>query len=198
MVVADHCCFAIIISSHLKVHSVSRRLVQQWSYCTYSWSGLCSPGLCPGSGRRGPAIHLSQLQGLTPNMQVPMTNAPLPLPGSITPRIRTPETGSDDAIKSILEQAKKEIESQKGGECGRQRPEPLGPALSSRQSLGPLIPCHPSRGHSKQVRTSLPLSVCSQAKSRPGKCQIHAIQYRATRHTRLYSFKFKLNKITTS
>lgn len=35
--------------------------------------------------------------------------------GSITPRIRTPETGSDDAIKSILEQAKKEIESQKGG-----------------------------------------------------------------------------------
>ncbi|XP_051490335.1 homeobox protein cut-like 2 isoform X2 [Apus apus] len=36
--------------------------------------------------------------------------------GSITPRIRTPETGADDAIKSILEQAKKEIESQKGGE----------------------------------------------------------------------------------
>ncbi|XP_066465934.1 homeobox protein cut-like 2 [Tiliqua scincoides] len=36
--------------------------------------------------------------------------------GSITPRIRTPETGSDDAIKSILEQAKKEIESQKGGD----------------------------------------------------------------------------------
>ncbi|OXB64152.1 hypothetical protein ASZ78_002082 [Callipepla squamata] len=36
--------------------------------------------------------------------------------GSITPRIRTPETGSDDAIKNILEQAKKEIESQKGGE----------------------------------------------------------------------------------
>ncbi|KFQ57306.1 Homeobox protein cut-like 2, partial [Nestor notabilis] len=42
-----------------------------------------------------------------------------PAPGCcmcITPRIRTPETGSDDAIKSILEQAKKEIESQKGGE----------------------------------------------------------------------------------
>ncbi|XP_074061801.1 homeobox protein cut-like 2 isoform X2 [Macrotis lagotis] len=37
--------------------------------------------------------------------------------GSITPRIRTPETGSDDAIKNILEQAKKEIESQKGGEA---------------------------------------------------------------------------------
>uniref|UniRef100_A0A3B3T6Q1 Homeobox protein cut-like n=1 Tax=Paramormyrops kingsleyae TaxID=1676925 RepID=A0A3B3T6Q1_9TELE len=34
--------------------------------------------------------------------------------GSITPRIRTPETGSDDAIKSILEQAKKEIQSQRG------------------------------------------------------------------------------------
>ncbi|XP_053136236.1 homeobox protein cut-like 2 isoform X4 [Hemicordylus capensis] len=37
--------------------------------------------------------------------------------GSITPRIRTPETGSDDAIKNILEQAKKEIESQKGGDA---------------------------------------------------------------------------------
>ncbi|KAI1900709.1 hypothetical protein AGOR_G00052690 [Albula goreensis] len=36
--------------------------------------------------------------------------------GSITPRIRTPETGSDDAIKSILEQAKKEIQSQRGGD----------------------------------------------------------------------------------
>ncbi|KAM9744405.1 homeobox protein cut-like 2 isoform 2-T2 [Menidia menidia] len=36
--------------------------------------------------------------------------------GSITPRIRTPETGSDDAIRSILEQAKKEIQSQRGGE----------------------------------------------------------------------------------
>ncbi|XP_035234402.1 homeobox protein cut-like 2 isoform X3 [Anguilla anguilla] len=37
--------------------------------------------------------------------------------GSITPRIRTPETGSDDAIKSILEQAKKEIQSQRGGDA---------------------------------------------------------------------------------
>nr|XP_023664186.1 homeobox protein cut-like 2 isoform X2 [Paramormyrops kingsleyae] len=36
--------------------------------------------------------------------------------GSITPRIRTPETGSDDAIKSILEQAKKEIQSQRGND----------------------------------------------------------------------------------
>ncbi|XP_040271994.1 homeobox protein cut-like 2 isoform X1 [Bufo bufo] len=38
--------------------------------------------------------------------------------GSITPRIRTPETGSDDAIKNILEQAKKEIQSQKGEKGG--------------------------------------------------------------------------------
>ncbi|XP_036835541.1 homeobox protein cut-like 2 isoform X5 [Oncorhynchus mykiss] len=38
--------------------------------------------------------------------------------GSITPRIRTPETGSDDAIKNILEQAKKEIQSQRGGGSG--------------------------------------------------------------------------------
>ncbi|XP_078713674.1 homeobox protein cut-like 1 isoform X8 [Lampetra fluviatilis] len=34
--------------------------------------------------------------------------------GSITPRIKTPESGSDEAIKSILEQAKKEIQAQKG------------------------------------------------------------------------------------
>ncbi|NWX85925.1 CUX2 protein, partial [Nothoprocta pentlandii] len=40
--------------------------------------------------------------------------------GDITPRIRTPETGSDDAIKNILEQAKKEIESQKGGRGSRE------------------------------------------------------------------------------
>lgn len=77
-------------------------------------------------------------------MQVPVTGAPLPLPGSITPRIRTPETGSDDAIKSILEQAKKEIESQKGGECSRQSRWPLGPALSANQGLGPSFPIvHP-------------------------------------------------------
>ncbi|XP_051887965.1 homeobox protein cut-like 2 isoform X2 [Pristis pectinata] len=36
--------------------------------------------------------------------------------GSITPRIRTPETGSDDAIKNILEQAKKELQTQKSVE----------------------------------------------------------------------------------
>ncbi|KAG8011667.1 Homeobox protein cut-like 2, partial [Nibea albiflora] len=36
--------------------------------------------------------------------------------GDITPRIRTPETGSDDAIRNILEQAKKEIQSQRGGD----------------------------------------------------------------------------------
>ncbi|XP_029115560.1 homeobox protein cut-like 2 [Scleropages formosus] len=49
--------------------------------------------------------------------------------GSITPRIRTPETGSDDAIKNILEQAKKEIQSQRGGEG---KPSPGG--SSSRTS----------------------------------------------------------------
>ncbi|XP_030074931.1 homeobox protein cut-like 2 [Microcaecilia unicolor] len=47
--------------------------------------------------------------------------------GSITPRIRTPETGSDDAIKNILEQAKKEIQSQKGGDTKST----VGPQASS-------------------------------------------------------------------
>ncbi|TRY60547.1 hypothetical protein DNTS_026963 [Danionella cerebrum] len=51
--------------------------------------------------------------------------------GSITPRIRTPETGSDDAIKSILEQAKKEIQSQRG-ECKSS----LGSSLARNSSAG--------------------------------------------------------------
>uniref|UniRef100_A0A8C9R056 Homeobox protein cut-like n=1 Tax=Scleropages formosus TaxID=113540 RepID=A0A8C9R056_SCLFO len=37
--------------------------------------------------------------------------------GNITTRIRTPESGSDEAIKSILEQAKRELQVQKTGEC---------------------------------------------------------------------------------
>lgn len=91
-------------------------------------------------------------------MQVPTTDAPLPPPGSITPRIRTPETGSDDAIKSILEQAKKEIESQKGGECHCRRGglRPPGPALSRRCAL---IRLRLPQRDSKQVRTSLPTNL---------------------------------------
>lgn len=38
------------------------------------------------------------------------------LPGNITARVRTPEAGSDEAIKSILEQAKRELQVQKAGE----------------------------------------------------------------------------------
>ncbi|XP_039532562.1 homeobox protein cut-like 1 isoform X7 [Pimephales promelas] len=42
--------------------------------------------------------------------------------GNITTRIRTPETGSDEAIKSILEQAKRELQVQKADGVGeRQR-----------------------------------------------------------------------------
>ncbi|XP_034548378.1 homeobox protein cut-like 2 isoform X2 [Notolabrus celidotus] len=51
--------------------------------------------------------------------------------GSITPRIRTPETGSDDAIRNILEQAKKEIQSQRGGDG-----KPSLNSLSGRSSNG--------------------------------------------------------------
>lgn len=36
-------------------------------------------------------------------------------PGNITTRIRTTESGSDEAIKSILEQAKRELQVQKTG-----------------------------------------------------------------------------------
>ncbi|KAG7283580.1 hypothetical protein CRUP_026507 [Coryphaenoides rupestris] len=55
--------------------------------------------------------------------------------GSITPRIRTPETGSDDAIKNILEQAKKEIQSQKGCEYRGDGKSSLG-SSSGRSSNG--------------------------------------------------------------
>ncbi|XP_042588755.1 homeobox protein cut-like 1 isoform X4 [Cyprinus carpio] len=40
-------------------------------------------------------------------------------PGNITTRIRTPETGSDEAIKSILEQAKRELQVQKAVESSQ-------------------------------------------------------------------------------
>ncbi|MEQ2157478.1 hypothetical protein GOODEAATRI_002252 [Goodea atripinnis] len=38
--------------------------------------------------------------------------------GNITARVRTPEAGSDEAIKSILEQAKRELQVQKAGSGG--------------------------------------------------------------------------------
>uniref|UniRef100_A0A4W6CSP2 Homeobox protein cut-like n=1 Tax=Lates calcarifer TaxID=8187 RepID=A0A4W6CSP2_LATCA len=38
--------------------------------------------------------------------------------GNITARVRTPEAGSDEAIKSILEQAKRELQVQKAGGVG--------------------------------------------------------------------------------
>ncbi|CAL8302441.1 unnamed protein product, partial [Gadus morhua 'NCC'] len=46
-------------------------------------------------------------------------------PGNITTRIRTPETGSDEAIRSILEQAKRELQVQKSADC-LQSPSPGG------------------------------------------------------------------------
>nr|XP_015221550.1 PREDICTED: homeobox protein cut-like 2 isoform X2 [Lepisosteus oculatus] len=57
--------------------------------------------------------------------------------GSITPRIRTPETGSDDAIKNILEQAKKEIQSQRGNRSGGANGcRPCGGAGEGKSSTG--------------------------------------------------------------
>ncbi|XP_066551618.1 homeobox protein cut-like 1 isoform X3 [Amia ocellicauda] len=43
-------------------------------------------------------------------------------PGNITTRIRTPESGSDEAIKSILEQAKRELQVQKAAEPSQPPP----------------------------------------------------------------------------
>ncbi|XP_064159178.1 homeobox protein cut-like 1 isoform X1 [Anguilla rostrata] len=47
-------------------------------------------------------------------------------PGNITTRIRTPESGSDEAIKSILEQAKRELQVQKAAEASQAPPSSSG------------------------------------------------------------------------
>ncbi|XP_036392892.1 homeobox protein cut-like 1 isoform X3 [Megalops cyprinoides] len=47
-------------------------------------------------------------------------------PGNITTRIRTPESGSDEAIKSILEQAKRELQVQKAAEPSQPPPSSSG------------------------------------------------------------------------
>nr|XP_060642024.1 homeobox protein cut-like 2 isoform X14 [Anolis sagrei ordinatus] len=70
--------------------------------------------------------------------------------GSITPRIRTPETGSDDAIKNILEQAKKEIESQKGDSPGEVQSSPSPSPSLSEQEKSPLEPLRLALESSKE------------------------------------------------
>ncbi|XP_028814952.1 cut-like homeobox 1b isoform X2 [Denticeps clupeoides] len=64
-----------------------------------------------GRQRESPGQALSRVFEDTPKRRT-AADATFPT-GSITTRIRTPEIGSDEAIKSILEQAKKELQVQK-------------------------------------------------------------------------------------
>ncbi|XP_068616766.1 homeobox protein cut-like 2 [Brachionichthys hirsutus] len=87
--------------------------------------------------------------------------------GSITPRIRTPETGSDNAIKNILEQAKKEIQSQRGGDAkssvnsssGRSS---NGPSSSSDETIKSILE-QARREMEAQQHAMLEMEVCGRA-----------------------------------
>uniref|UniRef100_A0AAY4A905 Homeobox protein cut-like n=1 Tax=Denticeps clupeoides TaxID=299321 RepID=A0AAY4A905_9TELE len=68
-----------------------------------------------GRQRESPGQALSRVFEDTPKRRT-AADATFPT-GSITTRIRTPEIGSDEAIKSILEQAKKELQVQKAERC---------------------------------------------------------------------------------
>lgn len=64
-------------------------------------------------------LFLNMLHPCVFNLNVISCLFPSPRPlhlGNITARVRTPEAGSDEAIKSILEQAKRELQVQKAGE----------------------------------------------------------------------------------
>uniref|UniRef100_A0A9J8B174 Homeobox protein cut-like n=1 Tax=Cyprinus carpio carpio TaxID=630221 RepID=A0A9J8B174_CYPCA len=88
--------------------------------------------------------------------------------GSITPRIRTPETGSDDAIKNILEQAKKEIQSQRGESksslgCSSGR-NSSGGSSSSDETIKSILE-QARREMQAQQQALLEMEVCGRASS---------------------------------
>ncbi|XP_055064160.2 homeobox protein cut-like 1 isoform X4 [Misgurnus anguillicaudatus] len=73
-----------------------------------------------GRQRENPGQNLSRVFQDVPKRRTGSEGSTRP--GNITTRIRTPETGSDEAIKSILEQAKRELQVQKADGVGeRQR-----------------------------------------------------------------------------
>ncbi|XP_055752603.1 homeobox protein cut-like 1 [Salvelinus fontinalis] len=68
-----------------------------------------------GRQRESPGQAFSQAVQDVPKQSVSSDQASRT--GNITTRIRTPDCGSDDAIKSILEQAKRELQVQKSADC---------------------------------------------------------------------------------
>ncbi|XP_053083531.1 cut-like homeobox 1b isoform X3 [Pangasianodon hypophthalmus] len=67
-----------------------------------------------GRQRESPGQALSRMFQEGPKRRAGSEGAPRT--GNITTRIRTPESGSDEAIKSILEQAKRELQVQKAAD----------------------------------------------------------------------------------
>ncbi|XP_067458346.1 homeobox protein cut-like 2 [Thunnus thynnus] len=99
--------------------------------------------------------------------------------GSITPRIRTPETGSDDAIRNILEQAKKEIQSQRGGDgkislsasLGRSS---NGAGSSSDETIKSILE-QARREMESQQQTLMEMEVCGRASTASSGAQVERL-----------------------
>ncbi|XP_029105272.1 homeobox protein cut-like 1 isoform X4 [Scleropages formosus] len=70
-----------------------------------------------GRQRENPGQNLNRVFQEVPKRRTGSEGASRP--GNITTRIRTPESGSDEAIKSILEQAKRELQVQKTDGVGQ-------------------------------------------------------------------------------
>ncbi|KAL4647659.1 protein CASP isoform X3 [Arapaima gigas] len=99
-----------------------------------------------GRQRENPGQNLKRVFQEGPKRRAGHEGAPPP--GNITTRIRTPESGSDEAIKSILEQAKRELQVQKAGggsstpPAESQLPPPRLP-LGAPPSLAAVSACSP-------------------------------------------------------
>ncbi|XP_005940618.1 homeobox protein cut-like 2 isoform X1 [Haplochromis burtoni] len=98
--------------------------------------------------------------------------------GSITPRIRTPETGSDDAIRNILEQAKKEIQSQRGdvksslnSSSGRSS---NGPGSSSDDTIKSILE-QARREMEAQQQALMEMEVCGRASTASSGVQVERL-----------------------
>uniref|UniRef100_A0A3Q4GW04 Homeobox protein cut-like n=1 Tax=Neolamprologus brichardi TaxID=32507 RepID=A0A3Q4GW04_NEOBR len=96
---------------------------------------------------------------------------------SITPRIRTPETGSDDAIRNILEQAKKEIQSQRdvksslNSSSGRSS---NGPGSSSDDTIKSILE-QARREMEAQQQALMEMEVCGRASTASSGVQVERL-----------------------
>ncbi|XP_072558463.1 homeobox protein cut-like 1 isoform X7 [Paramormyrops kingsleyae] len=90
-----------------------------------------------GRQRENPGQNLNRVFQEVPKRRAGSEGASRP--GSITTRIRTPESGSDEAIKSILEQAKRELQVQKVVEPSQAPPSSSGSGSSSDDTIRSIL-----------------------------------------------------------